>query len=144
MKKYLVNYRVAVKSTPTIPYLEYTTTYRTQDMMTHEDVEAFEKAKTKEHGSKASMISFCELKYSTPTLEDYIVALPYFTFENDIIQNIQSKAVSFVLFNAIRDCYTFITPKKRTCGWTVKNLADYPIKNFLIIGNLFDRKENEI
>ena len=65
-------------------------------------------------------------------------------FENDIIQNIQSKAVSFVLFNAIRDCYTFITPKKRTCGWTVKNLADYPIKNFLIIGNLFDRKENEI
>lgn len=77
MKKYLVNYRVAVKSTPTIPYLEYTTTYGTQDMMTHEDVEAFEKAKTKEHGSKASMISFCELKYSTPTLMDYIEALPY-------------------------------------------------------------------
>lgn len=65
-------------------------------------------------------------------------------FENDIIQNIQSKAISFVLFNAIRDCYSFITPKKRACGWTVKNLADYPIKNFLIIGNLFDRKENEI
>ena len=86
MKKYLVNYRVAVKLTPTIPYLEYTTTYRTQGMMTHEDVETFEKAKTKEHGSKSSMIIFCELKYSTPTLEDYIVALPYFTFENDKLE----------------------------------------------------------
>lgn len=83
MRKYLVNYRVVVKSTSIIPYLEYTAIYATEDMMTQEDVEAFEEAKTEEHGGRiATMVSFCELKYSTPTLEDYIIVLPYFTFKN--------------------------------------------------------------
>lgn len=83
MRKYLVNYRVVVKLTPTIPYLEYTVIYETQSAMTQEDVEAFEEAKTKEHGETATMVSFSELKYSTPTLEDYIEALPYLSVESD-------------------------------------------------------------
>lgn len=83
MRKYLVNYRVlSIRSTTPIPYLEYTAIYETKGVMTQEDVEAFEEAKTEEHGKTATMVSFCELKYSTPTLEDYIVALPYFTFKN--------------------------------------------------------------
>lgn len=83
MKKYLVNYRVVVKSTPTIPYLEYTAIYEVESMMTQEDVEAFEEAKTEEHGGRtATMVSFCELKPSTPTLEDYIGVLPYLTFKD--------------------------------------------------------------
>lgn len=83
MRKYLVNYRVSsIRSTTPIPYLEYTDIYKTKGMMTQEDVEAFEEAKTEEHGKTATMISFYELKYSTPTLEDYIIALPYFTFKN--------------------------------------------------------------
>jgi hypothetical protein len=77
MRKYLVNYRVDISAT--IPYLEYTAIYEVESMMTQEDVE---EAKTKEHGNTATMVSFCELKYSTPTLENYIVALPYFTFKN--------------------------------------------------------------
>lgn len=77
MRKYLVNYRAAYN-----PCCEFTAIYETRGMMTQEDVEAFEEAKTEEHGKIATMISFCELKYSTPTLEDYIVALPYFTFKN--------------------------------------------------------------
>lgn len=79
MRKYLVNYRVDILETSTIPYLEYTAIYEVESMMTQEDVE---EAKTKEHGKTATMVSFCELKYSTPTLRDYIVALPYFTFKN--------------------------------------------------------------
>ena len=75
MKKYLVNYRVAYN-----PGCEFTAIYETKDTMTQEDVEAFEEAKTEEHGSNATMVSFYELKSSTPTLEDYIEALPYFTF----------------------------------------------------------------
>lgn len=82
MRKYLVNYRVDISATSTIPYLEYTAIYEVESMMTQEDVEAFEEAKTKEHRNTATMVSFCELKYSTPTLGDYIVALPYFTFKN--------------------------------------------------------------
>ena len=37
---------------------------------------------TEEHGKTATGVSFCELKYLTPTLEDYIEALPYLTFKN--------------------------------------------------------------
>ena len=37
---------------------------------------------TEEDGKTATGVSFCELKSSTPTLEDYIEALPYFTFKN--------------------------------------------------------------
>lgn len=78
MRKYLVNYRVDISATSTIPYLEYTAIYEVESMMTQEDVEAFEEAKTEEHGGRtATMVSFCELKYSTPTLGDYIEALPY-------------------------------------------------------------------
>ena len=77
MKKYLVNCRVAYN-----PGCEFTDIYETKDTMTQEDVEAFEEAKTAEHGSNATMVSFYELKSSTPTLEDYIEALPYFTFKN--------------------------------------------------------------
>lgn len=77
MRKYLVNYRVAYN-----PCCEFTAIYEVKSMMTQEDVEAFEEAKTKEHGKTATMVSFCELKYSTPTLEDYIIVLPYFTFKN--------------------------------------------------------------
>lgn len=78
MKKYLVNYRVDISATSTIPYLEYTAIYEVESMMTQEDIEAFEEAKTEEHGGRtATMVSFCELKYSTPTLGDYIEALPY-------------------------------------------------------------------
>ena len=65
MRKYLVNYRVVVDST-TIPYLEYTSIYETKYMMTQEDVEAFEDAKTKEHGNTATMVSFQELSYAKP------------------------------------------------------------------------------
>lgn len=83
MKKYLVNYRVDISATSTIPYLEYTAIYEVESMMTQEDVEAFEEAKTEEHlGRTVTMISFCELKHSTPTLEDYIEALPYLSFKN--------------------------------------------------------------
>lgn len=46
MRKYLVNYRVDISETSTIPYLEYTAIYETESMMTQEDVEA----KTKWHG----------------------------------------------------------------------------------------------
>ena len=77
MKKYLVNYHVAYN-----PGCEFTDIYETKDTMTQEDVEAFEEAKTEEHGSNATMVSFYELKSSTSTLEDYIEALPYFTFKN--------------------------------------------------------------
>ena len=47
MRKYLVNYR---ELNPTVytSYTEYRTIYETEGMMTQEDVEAFEKAKTKE------------------------------------------------------------------------------------------------
>ena len=86
MRKYLVNYRVDISETSTIPYLEYTAIYEVESMMTQEDVEAFEEAKTEEHGSNATMVSFYELKSSTPTLEDYIEALPYFTFKNGKIE----------------------------------------------------------
>ena len=65
MRKYLVNYRVVIDST-TIPYLEYTFIYETESMMTQEDVEAFEDAKTKEHGNTATMVSFEELSYAKP------------------------------------------------------------------------------
>ena len=77
MRKYLVNYRVDYN-----PCCEFTAICETESMMTQEDVEAFEEAKTKEHGNTATMVSFCELKHSTPTLEDYIEALPYLTFRN--------------------------------------------------------------
>lgn len=83
MRKYLVNYRVDISATSTIPYLEYTAIYETESMMAQEDVEAFEEAKTEEHGGRtATMVGFYELKHSTPTLEDYIEALPYLTFKN--------------------------------------------------------------
>ena len=78
MKKYLVNYHVAYN-----PGCEFTDIYETKDTMTQEDVEAFEEAKTEEHGSNATMVSFYELKSSTPTLEDYIEALPYLSVESD-------------------------------------------------------------
>lgn len=81
MRKYLVNYRV-VHDSITIPYLEYTTIYEVESMMTQEDVEAFEEAKTEEHGKIATMVGFYELKPLTPTLEDYIGALPYLTFKD--------------------------------------------------------------
>lgn len=77
MRKYLVNYRAAYN-----PCCEFSAIYETESMMTQEDVEAFEEAKTKEHGKTATMVSFCELKPSTPTLEDYIGVLPYLTFKD--------------------------------------------------------------
>lgn len=43
MRKYLVNYRVDISETSTIPYLEYTAIYETKSMMTQEDVEALKK-----------------------------------------------------------------------------------------------------
>ena len=43
MRKYLVNYRVDISATSTIPYLEYTAIYETESMMTQEDVEALKK-----------------------------------------------------------------------------------------------------
>lgn len=81
MRKYLVNYRVAVDST-SIPYLKYTAIYEVESTMTQEDVETFEEAKTEEHGKIATMVGFYELKPSTPTLEGYIEALPYLAFRN--------------------------------------------------------------
>ena len=83
MRKYLVNYRV-VQDSITIPYLKYTAIYKTQGVMTQEDIEAFEKAKTEEHvGRIVTMVGFYELKHSTPMLEDYIEALPYLSVESD-------------------------------------------------------------
>lgn len=68
MRKYLVNYRVAVDST-SIPYLKYTAIYETEDAMTQEDVEAFEEAKTEEYGGRtATMVSFYELTVINDTL----------------------------------------------------------------------------
>ena len=49
MRKYLVNYCVAYN-----PGCEFTTIYKTKDTMTQEDVEAFEEAKTEEHGNSES------------------------------------------------------------------------------------------
>ena len=43
--RYLVNYRVDYN-----PCREFTAIYETESMMTQEDVEAFEEAKTKWHG----------------------------------------------------------------------------------------------
>lgn len=83
MKKYLVNYHV-LNQTTCPSYTAYTTIYETESMMTQEDVEAFEEAKTEEHGNNATMVSFYELKYSTPTLEDYIEALPYLRVTSDV------------------------------------------------------------
>ena len=68
MRKYLVNYRVVQDST-TIPYLEYTTIYEVESMITQEDVEAFEEVKTKEYGKTATMVSFNELGYAKPKKE---------------------------------------------------------------------------
>lgn len=69
MRKYLVNYRV-VQDSITVPYLEYTAIYEVESMMTQEDVEAFEEAKTKEHGGRtATMVSFQELGYAKPKKE---------------------------------------------------------------------------
>lgn len=65
MRKYLVNYRVDYN-----PYCEFTAIYETESMMTQEDVEAFEEAKTKEHGGRiATMVSFNELGYAKPKKE---------------------------------------------------------------------------
>lgn len=63
MRKYLVNYR---ELNPTVytSYTEYTTIYETEGMMTQEDVEAFEKAKTKERERIVTMVSFHELSYA--------------------------------------------------------------------------------
>ena len=63
MRKYLVNYR---ELNPTVytSYTEYTTIYETEGMMTQEDVEAFEKAKTKERERLVTMVSFHELSYT--------------------------------------------------------------------------------
>ena len=57
MRKYLVNYRVDISETSTIPYLEYTAIYEVESMMTQEDVEAFEEAKTEEHGKTIATIN---------------------------------------------------------------------------------------
>ena len=64
MRKYLVNYRVAYN-----PCCEFTAIYETESMMTQEDVEAFEEAKTKWHGKTATMVSFNELGYAKPKKE---------------------------------------------------------------------------
>lgn len=64
MKKYLVNYRVDYN-----PCREFGAIYEVESMMTQEDVEAFEEAKTKEHGKTATMVSFHELGYVTPKKE---------------------------------------------------------------------------
>lgn len=59
MRKYLVNYRVDISAT--IPYLEYTAIYEVESMMTQEDVEAFEEAKTKEHGNTVEFLKYYEM-----------------------------------------------------------------------------------
>lgn len=64
MRKYLVNYRVAYN-----PCCEFTAIYEVESIITQEDVEAFEEAKTKEHGKTATMISFQELGYAKPKKE---------------------------------------------------------------------------
>ena len=64
MRKYLVNYRVDYN-----PCCEFTAIYEVESMMTQEDVEAFEEAKTKEHGRTATMVSFHELGYAKPKKE---------------------------------------------------------------------------
>ena len=86
MRKYLVNYRVDISTTSTIPYLEYTAIYETEDKMTQEDVEAFEDAKTKEHGNTATMVSFQELCYAKPkkeTLPRLVAFVLYDTLFNE-------------------------------------------------------------
>ena len=56
MRKYLVIYRVDYYTC-----CEFTAIYEVESMMTQEDVEAFEEAKTKCHGKTAIMVSFNEL-----------------------------------------------------------------------------------
>ena len=64
MRKYLVNYRVDYSHC-----CEFSAIYETESMMTQEDVEAFEEAKTKWHGKTATMVSFNELGYAKPKKE---------------------------------------------------------------------------
>lgn len=68
MRKYLVNYR-ELNPTVCTSYTEYTTIYETEGMMTQEDVEAFEEAKTKERERIVTMVSFQELGYAKPKKE---------------------------------------------------------------------------
>ena len=82
MRKYLVNYRVDYN-----PCCEFTAIYETKSMMTQEDVEAFEEAKTKEHGRTATMVSFNELGYVKPKKE----TLPRLAAFVYMIQNIMRK-----------------------------------------------------
>lgn len=86
MRKYLVNYSV-VQDSKKIPYLEYTAIYETESMMTQEDVEAFEEAKTTEHGGRtATMVSFQELGYAKPkkeTLPRLVAFVLYDTLYNE-------------------------------------------------------------
>lgn len=55
---------------------------------------------TEEHGKTATGVSFCELKYSTPTLEDYIEALPL------RIINLQQRIIVgliFLLYTSLKE-----------------------------------------
>lgn len=62
-------------------------------------------------------------------------------FENDLIQDIQTKEVFAVVWNAVYACYSFLDEKRNK--YAAKNFADYPSKYFLIVGNKFDRKEKK-
>ena len=59
MRKYLVNYHVAYN-----PCCRFTAIYETESMMTQEDVEAFEEAKTKEYRNTVTVVGFNELGYA--------------------------------------------------------------------------------
>lgn len=62
-------------------------------------------------------------------------------YENDLVQDTQTKEVSAVVWNPIYACYSFLDEKRNR--YAAKNFADYPSKYFHIVGNMFDRKEGE-
>ena len=135
MRKYLVNYRVDVKSIPTIPYLEYTAIYEVESMMTQEDVEAFEDAKTKEHGNNATMVSFQELGYSKPkkeTLPRLVAFVLYDTLYNEkvlVYTNETNVEKYYVNDNTGDKFIVLIDPK------TGKKCEYYCAENGIFFGN---------
>lgn len=62
-------------------------------------------------------------------------------FENDLVQNIQTKVVFVVVWNPIYACYSFFN--ERANRYAAINFAVYSSKDILIVGNRFDRKEGE-
>ena len=62
-------------------------------------------------------------------------------YENDLVQDTQTKVVFAVVWNPIYACYSFLNEKANR--YAAMNFAVYSSKDILIVGNRFDRKEGE-